>query len=95
MPSAISSNAHAAAATARVALKHGKPRSMKERLIGHLKRGFVTPLDALNLVGCLSLSQRCGELEREGHAIDRVWRDLPSGKRVRAYRILKPTRWTA
>jgi hypothetical protein len=72
-----------------------KKRSMRERLIGHLKRQWVTPLDALRLVGCLSLSQRVGELEREGHTLDRKWINTTSGKRVRAYRIVKPTRWTA
>lgn len=68
---------------------------MKERLLGLMRRQWLTPLDALNMVGCLSLSQRVGELEREGHTLDRKWVNTSSGKRVMSYRILKPTRWTA
>jgi hypothetical protein len=61
--------------------------TMKAELLTLLKKQWVTPLVALREVNCLSLSQRCGELERSGVRIQRQWRNLPNGKRVRAYRV--------
>ena len=61
--------------------------TMKTQLVNLLKRQWVTPLVALRECACLSLSQRVGELERSGVNIERQWRSLPNGKRVRAYRI--------
>lgn len=72
-----------------------KQRSMRERLIGHLKREWISPLRALELVQCLSLSQRVGEIEREGHLVNRRWKKLDNGKTVREYKIVSPTSWTA
>lgn len=64
-----------------------KPETMEAALLRLLKRRFVTPLDALAEVGCLSLSQRCGEFARGGINIVKKWVDLPNGKRVRAYKV--------
>ena len=61
--------------------------TMLDQIITLLRAGWVTPLDALQKAGCLSLSQRVGELERSGTAIIRDWLKLPNGKRVRRYRI--------
>lgn len=61
--------------------------TMKSEVLALLKRRWITPLDALELAGCLSLSQRAGDLQREGVTILKRWVDLPSGKRVRAYRV--------
>lgn len=47
----------------------------------------LTPLVALDHYNCLSLSQRCGELQRLGWPIKRGWLELPSGKRVRTYAL--------
>ena len=60
---------------------------MKANLIRLLQRKWVTPITALNEVGCFSLSQRCGELRRGGVNVQDKWVSLPSGKRVKAYRI--------
>jgi Helix-turn-helix domain len=61
---------------------------MKEQLIKLLQRKWVTPLVALNEAQCLSLSQRCGDFRRSGlNVVDR-WVKTPSGKRVKAYRIV-------
>lgn len=50
----------------------------------------LTPLDALTRFGCLSLSQRIGELEREGGmAIEHVPYTTPTGKHVMSYRLLR------
>jgi hypothetical protein len=46
----------------------------------------LTPLRALEQFGCLSLSQRVGELKREGWPIVSEMVDTPSGKRVAEYR---------
>jgi hypothetical protein len=60
---------------------------MKEKLVKLMRRRWVTPLDALQHAGCLSLSQRCGEMRRAGMAVMDKWVDLDSGKRVKAYRL--------
>jgi len=47
------------------------------------------------------LSQRCGEWRRDpvlqaaGVIVLDKWVALPSGSRVKAYRIVRPTKWTA
>lgn len=61
---------------------------MRNQLLRLLQRKWVTPLVALSEAQCLSLSQRCGEFRREGvNVIDR-WVKTPTGKRVKAYRIV-------
>lgn len=60
--------------------------SQKSRILGHLKSGkTLTPLQAFYLFGCLSLSQRVGELRRERNPIIGVVIKLPTGKRVSCY----------
>lgn len=61
--------------------------TMKDQVAVLLKQGWVSPVMALNVANCFSLSQRCGELAKEGHEIKKSWLELPSGKRVRIYRI--------
>lgn len=60
---------------------------MKAQLIRLLQRQWVSPLDALNKVGCMSLSQRCGEFRRAGINITSRWVQS-NGKRYKAYRIV-------
>ena len=60
---------------------------MHEKLLDLLKQQWVTPVDALNKAGCLSLSQRCGDLRHDGIAVMDKWVHLPNGKRVKAYKI--------
>ena len=67
----------------------------KPKLIALLKRGWLTSLQSALNGGGLALSQRCGELERAGVCIARKWVTTASGARVMAYRIVKPTKWTA
>jgi hypothetical protein len=57
------------------------------RTIELLKTGWLTPLQSANMGGCLSLSQRVGELRRSGVVVLDRWVDLPSGARVKAYNI--------
>lgn len=64
---------------------------MKAQLIKLLQRQWVTPLIALQEVGCLSLSQRCGELRRDGVRVADKWVSS-NGKRFKAYRIVTGTK---
>ena len=51
-----------------------------------LKQGHrLTPLEALRMFNCLSLSQRVGELKRDGWPIRREMVQVNSGKSVACY----------
>lgn len=63
--------------------------TMKETLFRLLRRQWITPLEALEQAQCMSLSQRCSEFARDGHRVMKRWVTLPSGKRVKMYRIGK------
>jgi len=60
-----------------------------------LSTGWITPLDCAMRGGVLSLSQRVGDFRRDGMTIIDKWVVTPGGARVKAYRLIKPTRWTA
>lgn len=64
-------------------------KSQKERIREHLQRGGrLTPLQALQRFGCMTLSQRVGELKREGYRIGswmRLVRTKNGHKRVAEY----------
>lgn len=47
--------------------------------------GSLTALDSLNLFGCLSLSQRIGDLKRSGHPILSELIETPSHKHISRY----------
>ena len=59
-----------------------------------LRRSWLSALQCATSGGCLSLSQRVGEFEREGWTVKRRWKHSPDGKaRWLEYRIsgnLKP-----
>lgn len=59
-----------------------------EHLHKIMRRRWITPLDALTLAGCLSLSQRCGELRRRGVNVVSRWVHIGE-KRVKAYRVVR------
>ena len=74
----------------------------RERTIALLKQGWLTSLESAQRGGVLSLSQRVGGMRREicwvgnengqlAHrfVISSKWVDLPSGSRVKAWRIVK------
>ncbi len=63
--------------------------TMKAELIALLQKRWVTPLEALEMARCLSLSQRVGEMRRSGINVLDKWVTLHSGKRIKAYRIPK------
>lgn len=45
----------------------------------------VTPLDALDELGCFRLGARVWDLNKEGHIVVNRWKTLPNGKRVACY----------
>jgi len=61
----------------------------KAKLFSMLGRRWMTPLEAVAECGILSLSQRCGEFRRAGHTVADKWVTLPSGSRVKAYKIAR------
>ncbi len=63
-------------------------QTMQQTLLELLKTRYITPLDALQHAGCLSLSQRCGEFARSGFKVDKRPVDLPNGKRVMSYKVV-------
>jgi hypothetical protein len=69
--------------------------TMACRLLKLLKRRYVTPLDALREVQCLSLAQRVSQWRAAGISIDDKWVNLAGGKRVKAYKLASPIKATA
>lgn len=63
--------------------------TMKRDLLSRLARQWVSPMDALHLCGCMSLAQRVSEWRRDGVTIIDKWIETPTGKRVKAYRIVR------
>ena len=59
------------------------------RLRKLLKKQWITPLVALNECGLMSLSQRIGDLRREGMTIIDKWVTPSPGTRFKAYRCVK------
>lgn len=59
-----------------------------EQLLEAMKRGeSLTVADALRRYGVYALSQRCGELIKQGHPVRVEMITVPSGKRVAKYSI--------
>ena len=67
----------------------------KAHLFRTLCRRWLTPLEAAAECGILSLAQRVSEWRAAGHCIVDKWVKTASGSRVKAYRVSKPTKWTA
>ena len=59
-----------------------------------LRRGWTTAMQSAMAGGVMSLSQRCGQWRDEYGIVDK-WITTDSGARIKAYRIVKPTKWTA
>jgi hypothetical protein len=54
-----------------------------------LKRGPVTPMDALKGIGCFRLSARVLDLRRAGHNIQTEYYTTPTGKVVARYHLVQ------
>lgn len=61
--------------------------SQNEQILAALKRGPLTPLEALERFGCFRLAARVGELREQGYAIAVERAELPNGKKVARYRM--------
>jgi hypothetical protein len=62
----------------------------KAKTLRLLRRGWLTALQSAQAGGVLSLSQRCGEFQREGMTVLSKWVETPGGARIKAYRIVWP-----
>ena len=61
-----------------------------DQILHHLETvGPLTPLDALNLFGCFRLTSRIWDLKQLGHNINTGRKDLPNGKSVAVYTLIK------
>lgn len=63
-------------------------QSQEELILAHLKSGkSITPIESLNLYGCLRLGARIWDLGQKGYHIVSKMITLPNGKRVASYRM--------
>lgn len=61
----------------------------RQRLIKRLKGSWITSLQWATETGSVKLSTRCSELRSEGISVVDRWLTLPSGKKIKQYRIQK------
>ena len=61
--------------------------SQKTAILDLLKRGPVTPMDALSKLGCFRLAARVQDLRDDGYAIRTEMIETPSGKHVARYEL--------
>lgn len=62
--------------------------SQNKQILEYLRRGkLLTPLQALDLFGCLRLSARIMNLRDQGHEIKTEIITLENGKRVAQYSL--------
>ena len=52
----------------------------------------ITTMSAYMLMGITQLARCISDLEKRGHEFNKVWFDLPNGKRVKQYSLAKPER---
>jgi hypothetical protein len=64
-------------------MKKTQPQVLRDAL----KRRWYTSLEAAQKLGVWALSQRCGELRRQGVKVLDKWVTTETGKRIKAYRI--------
>ena len=60
--------------------------SQSDRILSHLKRRTLTPLQALEHYGCFRLAARISDLRNKGHKITTEIIET-NGKRVARYRL--------
>lgn len=60
--------------------------SQRLQILRYLAKGYsLTVVEAIEKFGCYALSQRCGELKREGWPIRTRMIKTKTGKRIGAY----------
>ena len=69
--------------------KRGYDMTQSEEILQHIKLfGKITPLEALNLMGCFRLASRINDLRKEGHDIKTTMVER-NGKRFAEYSLTK------
>ena len=60
--------------------------TQQQAIVQCLKKGWKSPLDALNETGSMKLSTRVGELRRAGYVILDKWH---TSKKFKLYRLVR------
>ena len=65
--------------------------TQSKQILDYMQRGnSITPLEALNLFGCMRLGARIYDLSQAGHIIHReMVHDQRTGKKYASYRLLE------
>jgi hypothetical protein len=61
-------------------------KTQRQMIVDCLKKGWISPLDALKYAGTMKLATRVGELKRDGYIILDKWH--PS-KEYKLYKMVK------
>jgi len=67
----------------------------KQKTMALLRKGWTTALSSAQAGGCMSLAQRVSEWRADGVMVLDKWVQTEGGARIKAYRIISPTKWTA
>ena len=67
----------------------------KAKTLSLLRRGWTTALQSAQAGGCLALAQLVSEWRASGMTVLDKWVETAGGARIKAYRIVGPTKWTA
>ena len=65
--------------------------TQSERILDWITTNPIDPLTALTKFGCLRLAARINDLRNAGHIIITTTKELPNGKRVAQYSLLRRT----
>ena len=60
-------------------------KTQRQLIIECLKKGWISPLDALKYAGTMKLATRVGELKREGYLILDKWHE---SKKFKLYKLV-------
>jgi hypothetical protein len=63
--------------------------SQSERILDWLSHQPIDPLTALTKFGCMRLAARINDLRNAGHMIVTTTKELPNGKKVAQYAMLR------
>lgn len=67
--------------------------SQTQTILDMLRRGPVTPIDALQEARCFRLAARIAELRQQGHQIETETVKTATGKHIAAYKLKETTAW--
>lgn len=64
-------------------------QSQASKILEYMTQNPIDPMTALRKFGCFRLAARINDLRNEGHKIITTKKNLPNGKFVAEYRLLK------